>query len=141
MGDKLAIYPGSFNPWHEGHADILKKALCVFDKIIVLQGHSQNKPEVKDKGFLAQATMYSDRVEAGFFKGLLADAIHNIKADAIIRGLRNGYDLEYEINLQYWNEDLGIKIPFVYFVTDRKYGHISSSAIRELKAIREKNCD
>lgn len=135
MGSKIAIYPGSFNPWHEGHEDILQKALEVFDMVVVLQGHNPKKPQVKDKSFLLEATK-SPNVEAGFFNGLLVDAIHSIKPDAIIRGLRNGYDLEYEINLQYWNEDLGIKVPFVYFVTDRKYGHISSSAIRELREIR-----
>lgn len=78
-------------------------------------------------------------VEAGFFVGLLANAVKTIRPDGIIRGLRNGYDLEYEINLQYWNEDLGVNVPFVYFVTDRKYGHISSSAIRELRSLSKKS--
>lgn len=131
MADKIAVYPGSFNPWHEGHEDILKKALCIFDKIIVMQGHNPTKPEVKDKSFFSVYNRYKN-VEASMFSGLLADAIEKIQPCAIIRGLRNGYDLEYETNLQYWNEDLGIKVPTVYFITDRQYSHISSTAIREL---------
>lgn len=46
---RVGIYPGSFNPWHDGHQDILNKALRIFDKIIVLQGHNPSKPEAKDK--------------------------------------------------------------------------------------------
>lgn len=135
MDGKIAIYPGSFNPWHEGHEDVLKKALKVFDKVIILQGHNPNKPVAKDKAFFSVYNRFKN-VECGFFSGLLAESIKNIQPCAIIRGLRNGYDLEYEINLQYWNEDLGVDIPTVYFITDRKYGHISSKAIRELKSIQ-----
>jgi pantetheine-phosphate adenylyltransferase len=133
----LGIYPGSFNPWHEGHEDILKKALLIFDKIIILQGHNPNKIESKDNEFLKMCENYPN-VETGFFSGLLAEAVKDIKPSGIIRGLRNGYDLEYEINMQYWNEDLGVICPFVYFITDRKYGHISSSAIRELKGFKKR---
>ena len=129
----LGIYPGSFNPWHEGHEDILEKALQVFDNILILQGHNPKKPTSKDKGFL---DITRERVTTGFFNGLLVHAVKDLNATAVIRGLRNGHDLEYEINNQYWNEDLGLNIPFVYFITDRKYGHISSSAIRDLNKIK-----
>ena len=53
----------------------------------------------------------------------------------IIRGLRNGNDLQYEMNQQYWNEDVGVKIPFTYFITDRSLAHVSSSAIRSVKTL------
>ncbi len=126
----IALYPGSFNPWHEGHDDILQKALKVFDNIVVLQGHNPAKLEVKDKSFLTATSKYGDRVTGGFFKGLLVDAVKDFGFTAIIRGLRNGHDLQYETNNQYWNEDLGCEIPFVYFICDRKYSHISSSSIK-----------
>ena len=134
---KIAIYAGSFNPWHEGHGDILKKALKVFDKVFVLQGHNPRKPEVKDKNFLKVYDRHKDKVEAGFFKGLLAEVVKEMKPDALIRGLRNGYDLEYEANLQYWNEDLGVECPTVYFLCDRKLTHISSSALREYEKLKQ----
>ncbi len=129
---KLGIYPGSFNPFHKGHEDVLKKALKIFDKIIILQYHKES--DVPDKSFLKIADEYQD-VECGFFKGLLVDTVKYLNPDAIIRGLRNGYDLQYETNLQYNNEDLGIEIPFVYFVCDRRYSHISSSSIREILSL------
>jgi pantetheine-phosphate adenylyltransferase len=82
-----------------------------------------------------------ERAEAGFFNGLLVDAIKDLEVCAVVRGLRNGHDLEYEANNQYWNEDLGCSVPFVYFLCDRAYSHISSSAIREVDLLRaEKEC-
>ncbi len=134
---KIALYPGSFNPWHKGHEDILKKALQVFDKVVVLQGHNLSKVEVKDKSFLSAVSKF-ERADAGFFVGLLVDVIKDGLFCAVIRGLRNGHDLQYETNNQYWNEDLGCNIPFVYFVCDRTYSHVSSSSIRELNVIKDK---
>jgi len=133
---KVAIYAGSFNPWHQGHEDILIKALKIFDKIIVLQGHNPKKLEHKDKSFLEVCKRHENKVEAGVFNGLLADVVKEVKPDALIRGLRNGYDLEYEANLQYWNEDLGVECPTVYFICDRKLTHISSSALREYENLK-----
>lgn len=132
---KIAVYAGSFNPWHKGHEDILKKALNIFDKVYIMQGYNPSKLEQKDKRFLCECSKYGDRVECGIFNGLLSEAIKAIKPDALIRGLRNGYDLEYEANLQYWNEDLGVSCPTVYFICDRNLTHISSSSIREFNSI------
>ena len=109
---RTAIYVGSFNPWHEGHTDVLNKARQIFDYVDVV-------------------TYGKD------FTGLLSEYLEGKDYVAIVRGLRNGYDLQYEMNQQYWYEDLGIKIPIIYFVTDRKLSHISSSAIREIERAKE----
>jgi len=121
---RTAIYPGSFNPWHEGHQDVYDKASKLFDEIIILSPAS---------GKVIDLDNFPKGYKYFYFKGLLVEAIERHNPDAIIRGLRNGYDLQYEMNQQYWNEDLGLTIPVVYFITDRKLSHISSSAIRELK--------
>ena len=105
---RVAIYPGSFNPWHEGHEDVLNKAKKVFDQVHVIKYGVD-------------------------FQGLLSDYLKGKDYTAIVRGLRNGYDLQYEQNNQYWYEDLGITIPIVYFITDRKLGHISSTTIRAVE--------
>ncbi len=140
----VAVYPGSFNPWHEGHSDILFKAGQVFDKIIIARGVNPEKPdpaEELDKQMkllhkVLDTGIKPEFVEVRYFEGFLADFAYEVQADAIIRGLRNGNDLEYEKSQQYWNEDLGLAIPFVYFICDRKNSHISSSMIRAVERIK-----
>jgi pantetheine-phosphate adenylyltransferase len=146
-----AIYPGSFNPWHAGHADVLEKALKVFDRVVIAIGHNASKPKPKPGTpgwFYELREGYGLKVGLLTYDGLLSDAVRNYndkilatgkdipQIGAVIRGLRNGYDLQYEMNFQYWNEDLGLLVPIVFFITDRSLGHISSSTIREIEAIR-----
>ena len=135
---RIGIYPGSFNPWHEGHDDILEKALDIFDIVIIAIGRNSGKdrPKYHIKNTTEKLNerydnyVSSGRVMVKSFDGLLVDFVKEMKADGVIRGLRNGHDLQYEMNQQYWNEDLGISCRTVYFITDRKLSHISSSAIR-----------
>ena len=151
---KIALYPGSFNPFHSGHMDILNKALKVFDKIIISAGRNPDK-HTWDYNFdlLIGHSDYSykneqePRIKLIHFTGLLVDFVKEletgrnggkpIKVDAIIRGLRNGHDLQYEQNQQYWNEDLGLIIPIIYFICDRKLSHISSSVLRQLDKLKK----
>ncbi len=133
---KRAIYPGSFNPWHEGHEDIMKKALQVFDQVII--GVGVNPDKGKEGVIRAMATIpeyYEDdpRVAVVPFEDLLVDFVQRMNAHAVVRGLRNGQDFEYEKIQQYWNEDLKLGVPIVHFISDRKLVHISSSAIRAVQ--------
>lgn len=153
---KTAIYPGSFNPWHQGHHDILKKALQVFDKVIVCYMLNPEKfPKdlhiglqlrendlflkgLRDavyKNFLASELI---KIEVSSYGGLLVDAVRQFGCDAVVRGLRNGSDLQYEQNQMYWNEDLGLEVPVTFFLADRTLAHISSSAIRSLRPFKMK---
>lgn len=139
---RTCIYPGSFSPWHEGHTDVLIKALQVFDKVIVARGVNPDKKNRKDEFIpwvgMKQLEALEDegKIEFEPFNTLLVEFIVLKQAHAVIRGLRNGTDLEFERTQQYWNEDLGIIVPTVYFVCDRKLVHISSSAIRVVEAFK-----
>lgn len=127
---RVAVLPGSFNPLHKGHKEIIAKALSVFDKVIIAQGTNPDKTSVQANISPDQISEFGDKVEYIIFTGLLADFVKQIKADAVIRGLRNAQDLESETIQQYWNEDLGLTVPFFYVICDRTTRHISSSAIR-----------
>lgn len=145
----IAIYPGSFNPWHQGHDDILKKALQCFDQVIIAVGINPDKTatDIKERILDVKDAMtnYSDddvpieNVLVRQMDGLLVDFVSEIQKEfrkeevkAIVRGLRNGDDLQYEMNQQYWNEDFGLEVPITYFICDRKFAHISSSMLRAL---------
>jgi len=152
--EKVGLYPGSFNPWHDGHSDIILKALNIFDKIVVAQAYNPDKEiDFKEastrftclKGTLFELcqdhkidasrlwAVHEDRTLLGMLKnGFIG---FPSKPQAVIRGLRNGHDLQYEMNQQYWNEDVGVEVPFAYFITDRKLSHVSSSAIRQVQSL------
>src|SRR5206468_10307799 len=136
---KIGIYPGSFNPWHEGHADIVTKALKVFDKVLIAQGVNPEKPFGSDNIPSKQTYgRFGNKVIVSKFSGLLSDFIRttDIEIAAIIRGLRNSSDFEFEKTQQYWNEVLVVDVPTVYFISDRKLTHISSSAIRMVEKLK-----
>jgi pantetheine-phosphate adenylyltransferase len=149
---KIGIYPGSFDPWHNGHEDIVNKAMKVFDYVVVCVMQNPEKPDqnfeqkiemltkyLKDHTpehianrlfLLAESRPLVEVVESGVF-------MHpsTYEYTAVIRGLRNGHDLQYEMNNQYWNEDLGLAIPITYFIADRTLMHYSSSAIRTIQKL------
>lgn len=134
---RTGLYMGSFNPWHVGHDDILNKALKVFDKVIVLMCQNPEKAsnEFIGKLYIEQAPkihQLRQNVEVELWTGTIIDYIKNKDITAMIRGLRNGMDLEYEIAQMGLHEDTGNHLPYVCFLTDRKYGHVSSSAVRAL---------
>lgn len=129
-----AVYPGSFNPFHKGHLDVLLQALKVFDKVTIMVPY--NAPY--DLDLVMKQDGFGKRIEVDFFKGLLVEALRNHnEAKAVIRGMRNEKDFEFEQTMLYWNQDLGLSIPTLYFISDRSLVHVSSSAIRRVDKARE----
>lgn len=129
---KIGIYAGSFNPFTKGHMNIVEKAEKIFDKVIIAKGINPDKP--KDKGLDGlDDKLYYRQVET--FDGLITDYIESRSKSAditLVRGLRNGNDLNYEMNqIKFINEfDSNVKYTFIH--CDQEYEHISSTAIRSL---------
>jgi pantetheine-phosphate adenylyltransferase len=133
---KIAIYPGSFDPVTNGHVDIAKRGLKIFDKIIV--AILTNNP-VKDFLFTAEERM--EMLEVSFkefpnikveaFDGLLVDYAAKRKSHAILRGMRAVSDFEYEFQLALMNRRLNREIQSVFLMTSFRWIFTSSSIIKE----------
>lgn len=134
----IAVYAGSFNPFHKGHYDILQKSEKIFDKVIVAKGRndSKNIDEEQFKNEFENLQKTLPHREVVEFSGLLTNFISEHESYAnitLIRGLRNGYDLEAENTLMSYMRDQKPDINVVYIPCDKKYEHISSSAIRSIR--------
>jgi pantetheine-phosphate adenylyltransferase len=151
---RIGVYPGSFNPFHKGHLNILEKAESVFDEVIIAVGDNPEKVEQYKNsdnqiGMLdihiiepsreetIKRNLPSRNVET--FKGMLPDYISSKESEGfdvtLIRGLRNGDDLAYEMNQLRYYQDMKPDLKVVFFVCDPAYSHISSSAIRSIQKI------
>lgn len=133
--DKMAVYPGSFDPITNGHMDIINRGLRVFDKIIVLIGHNPGKKTL----FTAEERMSmietliedKERVTVDCFTGLLVDYVREKEVNCIMRGLRAMSDFEYEFQLALINRRLDRNIETVFLMTGFKWFYINSRIIKE----------
>ena len=139
MKQKLGLYAGSFSPFHVGHLDIVKQATNVFDKVLVAKGINPSKCE-NDKYILPYKYFqeFDSKVSAQIFECLLTDLIkawERVFDVTLVRGLRNGADLEYEQNMMAFLKDMHPTIKAVAFYCDPRYRHVSSSALRGIEKI------
>lgn len=126
----IAVYAGSFNPWHIGHDDILEKASKVFDKVIIARGSNPEKQNVPIEA-LPLRLKYHQQIT---YKGLISDYIKSLKYPVVlIRGLRNASDFRYEELQQRYLEDQNLGVAIMYIIGNRDLKHISSSSIRALR--------
>jgi pantetheine-phosphate adenylyltransferase len=125
---KIGVYAGSFNPFHLGHYNILTKAEDIFDKVIIAKGINPDK----EKGEFELPDKIKNR-QIIYYDGLLTDMLSNLGYEiTLIRGLRNATDLQYELTQYAFLQEMMPTIKIVNIFCDKKYEHISSSAIRNL---------
>ena len=132
---RIAIYPGSFDPVTNGHLDIVERGLYIFDKIIVailLNPAKKSFFEVEERMEMLQDSMKQFKnVEFDTFDGLLVDYARRCKAHAILRGMRAVSDFEYEFQLALMNRRLQRDIQTVFLMTGMRWIFTSSSIIKE----------
>ncbi|PQL94006.1 pantetheine-phosphate adenylyltransferase [Apibacter adventoris] len=135
--EKIAVFPGSFDPITLGHFDIIERAVPLFDKIIVAIGNNSNKeymfPLEKRMQWIQETVEHFPHIEVDHFEGLTIDYCFEKKAQYIIRGLRNPADFEFEKAIAHTNRTLANKnLETVFFLTSSGKSFISSSIVREI---------
>ncbi|MBQ0786367.1 MAG: pantetheine-phosphate adenylyltransferase [Oceanihabitans sp.] len=132
---KRALFPGSFDPITLGHYDIIKRGVKLFDEVIVAIGVNSEKKymfSLEDrKRFLEESFKDEPKVKVVTYKGLTIDFCKVVKAQFILRGLRNPADFEFEKAIAHTNRKLS-KIETVFLLTAARTSYISSSIVREV---------
>ncbi len=137
---KIAVFPGSFDPITIGHVSLIRRALPLFDKIIIGIGvnTSKNKlfPLEKRISWINDVFKNEDKVEVHEFDGLTVDFCRQIGAKHIIRGLRNASDFDYEKTIAQLNHELNDEIETVFLMSRPRFSHISSTIVREIIRVK-----
>jgi len=139
MSEKIAVYPGSFDPITNGHVNLIERALQVFDKLIVAVAHNPNKTalfSVEERIEMINIVLKKDpRVTTASFQGLLVDFAVEQGASVIIRGLRALSDFEYEFQMTLMNRKLNRKVDTMFLMTGYKWFYTSSKIIKEAASL------
>ena len=133
---KIAVFPGTFDPITKGHESIIKRAIPLFDKIIVAIGDNSSKnrtfPLEKRIAWIKKTFEKEPSIEVKTYKGLTVDFCKEQKANYILRGLRSTIDFEYEQPIAQMNKNLNSSIESFFLFTDPEYSAISSLIVREI---------
>ena len=132
----VALFPGSFDPFTAGHLNILRRALTMFDEVVVAVGINQNKPGFfsmeKRVDIIRQATRGMSGVSVIQYDSLTIDACRERDIHHIVRGVRNMIDFETERSIADPNRRLAPEIETIIIPTAQEFAHISSSAVRDI---------
>ena len=135
---RKAVYAGSFDPITNGHIDIVRRSLDVFDQVIVALAHNPGKDRslftAEERVELIRQTLadVSDRVLVDTFEGLLVDYCDRVRATVIVRGLRAVSDFEYEFQMAGMNRNLHPEVETLFLTPAEQYLFMSSTIVREI---------
>ncbi|MCX7966080.1 MAG: pantetheine-phosphate adenylyltransferase [Syntrophorhabdaceae bacterium] len=136
MKEKIAVYPGSFDPITNGHLDILTRGLELVDKIIVAVAYNIEKKALftveERKEMIRESINGNPNVIVDSFEGLLVDYVKKVNARFVIRGLRAMSDFEYEFQMASMNRNLNHDMDTIFMMTSKDYFFISSRTIKEV---------
>lgn len=133
---KIAVFPGSFDPFTIGHQDIVQRALPMYDKIIIAIGYNSNKNgffTLEDRTkWIKKAFENESKVEVSSYQGLTVDYCNKVGANFILRGLRTASDFEYERAIAQMNKKMHDHIESVFLLTAPEHTPISSTIVRDI---------
>jgi pantetheine-phosphate adenylyltransferase len=133
---KIAVFPGSFDPITVGHVDLVRRALPLFDQIIVAVGVNSTKKYLfsleQRLEWLREVFAEYPQVQVDHFENMTAHYCHRIGARFLLRGLRNASDFDYEKTISQLNHIIGDGIETVFLISQPEFSHISSTIVREI---------
>ncbi len=144
MEKNIAVYPGSFDPITNGHVDVTRRALAIFDKVIIAVAKNPGKNpmfsidermEMIRKVLEVEERIDHERVELDTFEGLLVNYVDQRGVKVILRGMRAMSDFEYEFQLALMNRKLKREIETLFMMTGFKWFYTSSSIIKEAASL------
>ena len=133
---RTAIYPGSFDPFTNGHLDLVQRASRLFDRVIVAAAKSDGKhplfPLEERKTLIEQCIRSMPNVEVDTFDGLLVDYVQKRSAQAVLRGLRAVSDFEFEFQMALMNRKLNDSFETIFMMPKDTYTFLSSRIVKEI---------
>jgi pantetheine-phosphate adenylyltransferase len=139
MSKRIAVYPGTFDPLHNGHLDIIERCRPLFDEVVIaVLYNEQKKPlfTVDERMEILRSLVDGRgdcRVES--FSGLLVDFMDRIGARAVVRGLRAVSDFEYEFQMALMNRRLNPRVETVFMMPKEDYSYLSSRLVKEVYSL------
>ncbi|MBK6621062.1 MAG: pantetheine-phosphate adenylyltransferase [Saprospirales bacterium] len=133
---RIAVFPGSFDPITTGHVDLIRRAVPLFDKVIVAIGVNSQKqtlfPLDQRLGWLRKVFEGEAGIEVDFFENLTAHYCRRIGAQYLLRGLRNASDFDYEKTISQINQIVGGGLETIFLISQPAFSHVSSTIVREI---------
>ena len=136
---KSVIYPGTFDPIHNGHIDIVKKVSKLFDQVIMVVAVNKEKnplfSEQERKELIRESISDINNVNVTSFNGLVVEYAKEKNALAIVRGLRHVSDFEFEFQMAMMNYNLNPQVTSMFMMPDEKYIHLNSTIIKDVSRL------
>ena len=136
---RTVIYPGSFDPFHNGHLDVVRRASRIFDRVVVAVARNESKQplfSVDERTRLVRESIQDiPNVEADAFEGLLVDYVVRRQACAVLRGLRAVSDFEFEFQLALMNRRLNEQVETLFMTPKDTYTFLSSRMVKEISRL------